>query len=1038
MIQTAAAQTSSSEWLLSSWDNSSNMLSGLARPLSWCLCLVALTIVLAGCASVPGLSVIADMQAVSQLQAAYSNDSLTETEVREIARKPLPLPPGVSFEVGVLRRMFAAVVLSDIKLARETYQIFIKYPASLETNRYLMRSMLASVEGGSGNFQTALRLLAGNLSELGDDRIRNAKKEVDLDAIQSTLWPYIDLAIDADLELAKRLHEKYAYFFENSAYGPEGQKLLKSRYYRQRGYLASHQGNREEAHKWFVSALQQLQTTSSEHDTLMKFWSQRSVAYTDLIESETQAGNYTGAAKFLDEFSRDINNYERFPGMHRTSLLRYRRGQHAFFKQMGAFNDEYEVIKSGLSNQSLVIRLNPVMQASALLALATNQINRSDFRGALQTLTSPIFSVTTRESGLTRTYFLATRSYAAALNGDASQDLSELDGLTKKEYQQPDLELLVLGSRAIAHQRKAIQIGNTGDTLKSIESARKFTAVFRKKRARELGSEVSQGLLPLIRHVAEAYLLMAISSLNRNGVTPNDVLDAISLIQTSGTDDAIAAAAIRQKNIPGVSQSNLRKFQDLQQSSRAAQGAYAVMAKAADADPTKLSALAHEAEIATEALMRFQNELKEISPAFSQAFSTHQVTLANVQSRLFGKEGLALIVPTQNSTAVVLTTKSKVALRTVPITRQQGEKLTARIRRSTTFNADVQVPQFDVEAAKELYGTLFEWAKPILSDLESLTVVAEGSYASIPFSLLVRSDGRSNDSMQDYKHLPWMIKSIAITHAPTVSSWLAISRSTRQQYRMSFLAWADPDFGDEAEVASGSTRSVRGAVRSGSAAGATSTKKQLPASLKGMLPALPETKQEALAIASVLRGSAQPELVTGSEATKSSVIGMSNSGVLATKNIVLFATHGLAPNQVQGLYQPALAMSHEPADSYPSLLQLEDVVGLRMNAEWVILSACNTASADRAGGDSLSGLARGFFFAGTKSLLVTHWEVESESAAAITVKAMERYAADSRTTRAQALRQTQMELIEGKRRTPAEWAHPAYWAAYALVGDGRR
>jgi len=113
------------------------------------------------------------------------------------------------------------------------------------------------------------------------------------------------------------------------------------------------------------------------------------------------------------------------------------------------------------------------------------------------------------------------------------------------------------------------------------------------------------------------------------------------------------------------------------------------------------------------------------------------------------------------------------------------------------------------------------------------------------------------------------------------------------------------------------------------------------------------------------------------------------------------------------------------------------VVGLHLNADWLILSACNTASADRAGGDPLSGLARGFFFAGARAMLVTHWEVESESAAAITTRTIQRFVRDPRITRAQALQQTLIELIDG-RNAPADWAHPAFWAPYALVGNGGR
>jgi CHAT domain-containing protein len=118
-------------------------------------------------------------------------------------------------------------------------------------------------------------------------------------------------------------------------------------------------------------------------------------------------------------------------------------------------------------------------------------------------------------------------------------------------------------------------------------------------------------------------------------------------------------------------------------------------------------------------------------------------------------------------------------------------------------------------------------------------------------------------------------------------------------------------------------------------------------------------------------------------------------------------------------------------------LQLEDILALRMNADWVILSACNTAAAGKVGGDQLSGLARGFFYAGAQSMLVTHWAVESKSAAAITTSTVERYARNKKLSRAQALRMAQIDLIEG-RGEQEYWSHPAFWAPYALVGNSRR
>jgi CHAT domain-containing protein len=115
------------------------------------------------------------------------------------------------------------------------------------------------------------------------------------------------------------------------------------------------------------------------------------------------------------------------------------------------------------------------------------------------------------------------------------------------------------------------------------------------------------------------------------------------------------------------------------------------------------------------------------------------------------------------------------------------------------------------------------------------------------------------------------------------------------------------------------------------------------------------------------------------------------------------------------------------------LLTLEDVLSLKLNADWVVLSACNTAGADGKAEEALSGLARGFFFAGSRSLLVTHWSVESESAMQLTTQTFAAYQKDPAIRRAEALRQGMLSTMKSP-----NYGHPAFWAPYALVGEGGR
>ena len=152
---------------------------------------------------------------------------------------------------------------------------------------------------------------------------------------------------------------------------------------------------------------------------------------------------------------------------------------------------------------------------------------------------------------------------------------------------------------------------------------------------------------------------------------------------------------------------------------------------------------------------------------------------------------------------------------------------------------------------------------------------------------------------------------------------------------------------------------------------------------------------------------------------------------LDDRRVVAFATHGLMPGELPGISKPALALAPTSDATASPLLELDDVLALRLNAQTVLLSACNTAAGEQ-GGAAMSGLVRGFFFAGSRSVLATHWSVETTSSAALTAATF-----SSKAPRAEALRMAQVGMIEGQL-GGGRWAHPFYWAGYALFGDPSR
>jgi CHAT domain-containing protein len=114
-------------------------------------------------------------------------------------------------------------------------------------------------------------------------------------------------------------------------------------------------------------------------------------------------------------------------------------------------------------------------------------------------------------------------------------------------------------------------------------------------------------------------------------------------------------------------------------------------------------------------------------------------------------------------------------------------------------------------------------------------------------------------------------------------------------------------------------------------------------------------------------------------------------------------------------------------------LTTSEIAQLKLNADWVVLSACNTAAEEKPGAEALSGLARAFFYAGARSLIVSHWSVDDEATARLMVGTFRASSHDRNLSHAEALRQSMLAMIEGARFD--EEANPRLWAPFVVVGE---
>jgi CHAT domain-containing protein len=186
------------------------------------------------------------------------------------------------------------------------------------------------------------------------------------------------------------------------------------------------------------------------------------------------------------------------------------------------------------------------------------------------------------------------------------------------------------------------------------------------------------------------------------------------------------------------------------------------------------------------------------------------------------------------------------------------------------------------------------------------------------------------------------------------------------------------------------------------------------------------------AVAAAL-GASAADVHLGADASESTV----KRADLADYRIVYFATHGLVAGDIKGLAEPSLALSSPKVitEVDDGLLTASEVAQLKLNAEWVVLSACNTAAGEKAHAEPLSGLAKAFFYAGARALLVSHWAVASSAATRLTTTTFAILKAEPAAGRAEALRRAMLTYLSDSSE-PLN-AYPAFWGPFSLIGDGR-
>ncbi len=393
-------------------------------------------------------------------------------------------------------------------------------------------------------------------------------------------------------------------------------------------------------------------------------------------------------------------------------------------------------------------------------------------------------------------------------------------------------------------------------------------------------------------------------------------------------------------------------------------------------------------------------DLNKRFPDFVQRYRPAPISLAQFRTTLTPQDHLLAPVEAPSRNTIVTITRDGMTWHQAAYTKQVA-----------SLRAAVDDPAADLEKypfaeASAIYRQLFPRG---LKRGSRILFHGGGSLASLPLSLLVTRD--YSGSLRD---APWLVRDASFQVIGNLALRLNPAKHVRRQGNPVVAGIGGVDLpptttpGERRPQLAGLFRSGRPAMRSISE-----------------LPDLPNAAGELRQIADALPGN-QDMLLIGADAREERI----KAADLSKANIIAFATHGLVADDVRGLWEPALLLGTSGPDSgEDGLLGASEIARLNLDADWVILSACNTSSGQSRGGPVYSGLATAFAQAGARALMLSHWQVRDDAAARLSVATVR--GSGKGLGRAEALRRAQIGLLRDRKLSGA--AHPAIWAPFVIV-----
>lgn len=482
----------------------------------------------------------------------------------------------------------------------------------------------------------------------------------------------------------------------------------------------------------------------------------------------------------------------------------------------------------------------------------------------------------------------------------------------------------------------------------------------------------------------------------------------MQLPHLSDATSAIQATALSSADLPANVRDLVQKRAELIELSQARRGAlFMAQQRGESIDQSTISELGR----LQRDLSQVEELLSRLDPAVAGQLIQRLVAADTVRQHLRPREFLYLQVVTDSQVHGLLLGKDAMEYRNSRYSRVELRSDVSTLRRALdlAYQSSDRIP-FDTERANRLYRNSLGAFDGFLHSGDELVVIADDAFQSVPWAVLVTNveQGAGDDE--------FLIDRLALSSVPSLQSFVALRRSPRLQHASrSFMAFADPSMES---------------FRPGST-GLHIDREEAEYEVVRHLKPLNDARLEAEQMARDLNAGA--DVVFSREAATEQRV---REAPLASFRFLSFSTHGVMAGEVPGRPEAALLLTRKRFDDPDDdgFLTASEVSRLRLQADLVILSACNTGRINpRAGITGISGLARGFFAAGSRSLLVSHWSVHARASALLLTDAIQRMAANPGLGKAEALRQSMIAMRTAQ--LGERYTGPEYWGAFTVVGD---